>query len=313
MPAARLSSTSAADASAASSATCRNACTWPSTAAIRSRWARATSTADTSRAWIFSASSAAVRRVRSAAHCSSPRICGTRKRPSSAAGRTGQRLLLGEARAQLVGAEHVLQGHRVRRRRDVVRGDLADPGDRAQDDVELACEDVELRVGDGEPGQPGEVRDLVPGDPTRICSHDLSSDDCGTSRRDIGRGRRPWPCPSSRRAGALTALSHAVTRTGRSTTGRVRALAPAALALTQSPVGARQGAASGVSARGRVWRVVPAPHRPSGQARQPRGRRDGTGQRGGGHPRGVRGRAGRGPRDRRHRASSCRSGGRRTC
>jgi hypothetical protein len=48
--------------------------------------------------------------------------------------------------------------------RDVVGGDLADAGDGAEDHFELAGEDVEFLVRDGEPGQPGEVRDLVPGD-----------------------------------------------------------------------------------------------------------------------------------------------------
>ena len=57
--------------------------------------------------------------------------------------------------------------------------------------VELACEDVELRVGDGEAGQPGEVGHLVPGDPTHICNHDSSEWCGGTSRRGAGRGRQP--------------------------------------------------------------------------------------------------------------------------
>jgi hypothetical protein len=52
----------------------------------------------------------------------------------------------------------------VRGRRDLVGRDLADAGDGAEDDVELAGEQVELTVGDGEPGEPGEVRDLVPAD-----------------------------------------------------------------------------------------------------------------------------------------------------
>src|SRR5690606_33728121 len=69
-----------------------------------------------------------------------------------------------EARAQLVGAEHVLQRHRVGHGRDVVGGDLAHTGDRAEDHLELAGEDIQLVVGDGEPGEPGEVSDLLPAD-----------------------------------------------------------------------------------------------------------------------------------------------------
>ena len=48
-----------------------------------------------------------------------------------------------------------------------VGGDLLDPGDRADDHVELAGEVVELLVGQRQPGQPGEVGDLVAGDGTR--------------------------------------------------------------------------------------------------------------------------------------------------
>src|SRR6266704_3502317 len=64
-PAARRASTAAAAASAPSESTCRNACTRSSTAAIRSRCARVTSTDETSRAAISAASSAAGLRIRS--------------------------------------------------------------------------------------------------------------------------------------------------------------------------------------------------------------------------------------------------------
>ena len=180
-------------ASAASAATCRNACTVPSTAAIRSRWACATSTADTSREWIFSASSAAVRRVSVAAQCLLPQDLRHAEAPVLGGGGAGQRLLLGEAGAALVGAEDVLQRHGVRRRRDVVGGDLADAGDGAEDDVELAGEQVELRVGDGEPGEPGEVRDLVPADPARGVGGHVPPRSCGTHRRGHGRGTSTSP------------------------------------------------------------------------------------------------------------------------
>ena len=61
----RRSSTSAAWASALSAATCRKACTRSSTAAIRSRWARVTSVAETCPAASAADSSAAVMRVSS--------------------------------------------------------------------------------------------------------------------------------------------------------------------------------------------------------------------------------------------------------
>ena len=123
----------AAAASAPSVSTCRKACTRSSTAAIRSRWAWATSTAD-------------------------DLAGGDRRAPSSAAVSRGQRRLIGcllvqdprHPEAAVLGGrarrpaprpgsgtgtttssrQHVGQRHRVRRRRDVGGGDLADPGDR---------------------------------------------------------------------------------------------------------------------------------------------------------------------------------------
>ena len=65
-PRARASSTARAASSAPSVSTCRNACTRSSTAAMRSRWACATSTAETSLAASRRPSSAAVDLVRSA-------------------------------------------------------------------------------------------------------------------------------------------------------------------------------------------------------------------------------------------------------
>src|SRR5580692_5417694 len=66
-PAARCSSTARAAASACSGATCRKACTCGSVAAIRSRWAVVTSTADTSPDATAAAVWAAVRPVSSVA------------------------------------------------------------------------------------------------------------------------------------------------------------------------------------------------------------------------------------------------------
>ena len=90
---------------------------------------------------------------------------GTRNLSSSTAGRAGQHRVARQRRARpRRRRQHVRQRHRVRGRRDVGGGDLADPGDRAEDHVELAGEQVELVVGDGQPGQSGEVGDLVAGD-----------------------------------------------------------------------------------------------------------------------------------------------------
>ena len=94
---------------------------------------------------------------------------------------------------------------------------------------------VELVVGEREAGQAGEVGDVVAGDPTRICSHDLSSDDfCGTFRRDIGRERRP--AFKFRRARLLPL--HAVYPNRAIGDRPGRALAATTFALTQSPIGA---------------------------------------------------------------------------
>ena len=86
-PAARRSSTAWAARSALSAATCRKACTRWSTASIRSRCARVTSTDDTSPAAISAAIPAAVILVSSLPMIqSSVRMRGTRNRPCSAAG-----------------------------------------------------------------------------------------------------------------------------------------------------------------------------------------------------------------------------------
>ena len=89
---------------------------------------------------------------------------GTRNLSSSTAGRRARTCIARQARADLVGAEDVGHRHRVRRRRDVGGRDLADPGDRAEDHVELAGEHVELLLGHGQPGQPGEMGDVVAAD-----------------------------------------------------------------------------------------------------------------------------------------------------
>src|SRR5580704_7854765 len=85
VPCLRSVSISFACARALSAATCRKACTRSSTAAIRSRWARVTSVAETCLLVSAAESSAAVMRVSSMAQYS-PRIRGTLNRCCSTAG-----------------------------------------------------------------------------------------------------------------------------------------------------------------------------------------------------------------------------------
>ena len=49
----------------------------------------------------------------------------------------------------------------MRGRLDVGGGHLADPRYRTEDDIQLPGEQVQLVVGDGQPGQSGQMRDLV--------------------------------------------------------------------------------------------------------------------------------------------------------
>ena len=172
----------------------------PSTASMRSRWARVTSTDETSPAWMRRASSPAsgdqlVVPRRCAPLSSSPRIRGTRKRPSSAAGAPGQRGLAGQRGLRGVGAEHVRLRHHLRRRRDVVR-DVAHRRDRVHDRVDLARERVQLVVGHREAGQAGEVGDVVAGDVGHVPPGSCTMVGSGSARRRV-RGRLPGRRPSS--------------------------------------------------------------------------------------------------------------------
>ena len=159
-PAERRSSAALACASAPSVSTWRNAWTAPSTSPIRSRCACVTSTDVVSPLRSASAISAAVSRV-SVAHASSPRIRGTLNRCCSTAGAPPSASSGDRHGAFSSGAVDVLQRERVGRRRDVVGGDLADLGDRLEDHRELRGEVVELGVGQVDPGQMGQVGDLV--------------------------------------------------------------------------------------------------------------------------------------------------------
>src|SRR5262249_56384824 len=69
-----------------------------------------------------------------------------------------------QARHQRVLAEHVDQRNRVRGGRDAVRGDLLDPGHRGDDHVKLRGQVIQFILGQGEPGEPGEVCDVVTSD-----------------------------------------------------------------------------------------------------------------------------------------------------
>ena len=111
--------------------------------------------------------------VQAGHYSSSPRICGTRNRSSSTAGAPASTASRGRHGAHLVWPEDVLQRHGVRGGLDVAGSHLADPGDGAEDHVELAGEQVEFVVGDGQPGQPGQVRDFFAGDGGGIFGHEV--------------------------------------------------------------------------------------------------------------------------------------------
>src|ERR1700722_9620740 len=161
-PAARLAPTAGAAASAWSVPTCRNAWTCGSTAAIRSRCAWVTSCAVTSPAAMAAASSAAVIAVSSliSVHRQDPRY----PEPALLGRRgLGEHGLLGQARHLDVVPEDVDHRDRVGHRGYPVGGDLLDPRDRGDDDVQLLGEVLEFSLGQGQPGQLGQVRYLVTG------------------------------------------------------------------------------------------------------------------------------------------------------
>src|SRR5919199_2259168 len=212
-PRARAASTRSASASACSSATYRKAWTpsptarpvssrCPSTAAMRSRCARVTSTAETSPAARAAPSSAAVRRVRSLVMLSGTSVLLEDPRHAEALlghlGGAGERLLRGQAGPRFVGPGDVGQRHRVGRRRHVVGGDLADGGHRVEDDVELAREPVELGGTQVDAGQGREVRDLVARDGGHEAPFQGPEATLESSRAYLAAAREFGACPRPR-------------------------------------------------------------------------------------------------------------------
>ena len=166
-PAARRRSTSAADASAPSASTCRKACTGPSTAAIRSRWARG----HLDRRHLAGPERAGQLRRRQpgqvragARHCSSPRIRGTLKRCLSTSGAPDSASSAVSPGTTTSAPEDVGHRQRVRGGWHVGVGDLAHLRDRLDDHRQLGGEVVELGVGQVDAGESRQVRDLVTGD-----------------------------------------------------------------------------------------------------------------------------------------------------
>ena len=76
---------------------------------------------------------------------------------------------------------------------------LADPRDRAEDDVELTGEQLQLLLGHGQPGQPGQVCDLVAGDVARRWWRSRtrceSTDAARPRRHSAGDRGLPGPTP----------------------------------------------------------------------------------------------------------------------
>ena len=98
-------------------------------------------------------------------HHSSPRICGTRNRPSSAAGAPASACSWVRPGPDSSVAEDVGQRHGMTGRLDVVGGGhLGHLRHRRQDHLELAEVGVQLGIGEIEPGQVGQVRDVLAGE-----------------------------------------------------------------------------------------------------------------------------------------------------
>src|SRR5437763_12732770 len=144
VPCLRSSSMVAACSSAVSAATCRKACTLPSTAAIRSRWAWVTSVADTSLLSSAFESPAAVMRVSSMVSSVLSQDPRDLEPLLFDGGRLAEGFFRGQARGRLVVAVHVGQAGRMRRRRDALGCGLLDLPDRRDDLSQLGRQMVEF-------------------------------------------------------------------------------------------------------------------------------------------------------------------------
>ena len=140
--------------------------------------ARARSTArcssTTSRAERSPARTAAA--ISTRGHGASPRIRGTRNRPSSAAGACASTSSRSRPGRDVVGPEHVHQRQRMRGRRHAVEVERGDVGGVVEDRAELAGELLDLVVGEREAGQRRDVLDVGPGD-ARAITHARESTD----------------------------------------------------------------------------------------------------------------------------------------
>ena len=124
-----------------------------------------TSIDDTSLAAILAASVGGVQPDESSALTRlSPRICGTAKRPSTASGASASASCWVRHGSTVVRARDVDVLERIVGRLDVGHVDGLDLADVLEDGVELAGETVQLVVGQRQPGQAGQVGDVVSGD-----------------------------------------------------------------------------------------------------------------------------------------------------
>ena len=89
------------------------------------------------------------------------RCAGTRKRWSSTAGATGQHLVAVEARAGLVGPQHVLEGDRVRRGLQVRQVERRHVGRVVEHGAQLRGEELDLLVTQVQAGQARHVDDVL--------------------------------------------------------------------------------------------------------------------------------------------------------
>ena len=137
----------------------------------------------------------------SSRHASSPRIRGTRKRPSSAAG------------AQASACSCVRPGRRSSARKTFCSGTACEVGgisSAATSPTRATAPRMtsswpanrsSSRVGDGEPGEPGEVRDLVPADRARGVGGHVPPEDVRARNhrlRHLHQPRRAHPRRSTR-------------------------------------------------------------------------------------------------------------------